>query len=236
MVRGSRIVITLLLLLLLFFGIETKVFARETVTNGTINFYPDESKVDPIDPTDTKNDIYPNQLPIASALSLSYVSDLSFGTHATANHSQEFFATPDKITDKNTNHTKQVPNFVQLTDKTGKNLGWELTVAQSKPLTNERGFALENTRFIFRNIVLKGLLPEANSPIIPEQEITLTKVNQPVLIARAAKETGQGTWFVQFGKEGNEAAKSISLYIPGKVKKEPGSYNTTLTWTLTNSL
>ncbi|MGX7245524.1 WxL domain-containing protein [Enterococcus quebecensis] len=234
MMKISRIFLALYLSSFLIHVFETKAFAHST--SGNIQFFSDDATEEPIDPTEPEKPIVPNQPPIAGALSLSYVSNLSFGTQAMSTRSQEYFAQPDNIMDKETNQSKEVPNFVQLTDKTGKNLGWELTVTQSRPLTNERGFMLENTRFSFRNLVLKGLLFDATAPYFPEKEINLTKVNEPVLVARATKETGQGTWSIQFGKEGNEANKSISVYIPGKVKKEAGQYNTTLIWTLTNSL
>ncbi|EOH97005.1 hypothetical protein UAY_02737 [Enterococcus moraviensis ATCC BAA-383] len=220
----------------LFSGIKPQLVQAEGKTQGNISFTEDTSPEEPVDPEDPEEPIDPNRPPTEGPYSLSYVSDFQFGTQSISEKSQEYYAQLDKITSEGTE--KETPNFVQFTDKSGTSKGWSLTARQTQPFTNENGFELKNTYFIFRNLYASTPMVQAGTPteIMDEVKLSSEKPNEAVPVVKAGPETGQGTWTIQFGETLEKAKNSVSFLIPGDTPKEEGTYATTIEWTFTNSL
>lgn len=209
--KYSRLTLGIGLLTFLTLGAMPKSLATTTNNNAGINFFFDESPEQPVDPDNPDRPIVPTKPPTDGPLGLSYASDIQFGRQLISKESKEYYAQLDEITDAETQEKKSYPNFIQLTDKSGSSKGWELTVAQQKPFTNENGFELSNTKLTFKNIQTLGSFSEVISPVVPAEGVSIGGDAKTALVAKAENNAGQGTWSIQFGRTPEEASKSVSL-------------------------
>ncbi|MGC6769776.1 WxL domain-containing protein [Enterococcus sp. LJL128] len=102
----------------------------------------------------------------------------------------------------------------------------------------------------------------ANGPAVSKDVIRIDNIGQTYTLAEAKKGTGEGTWSLEFGasienqsgqadtlsprldKDGNPISdadfggqpiyenSAVTLFVPGKTKKDPVQYQTVLTWIL----
>lgn len=207
-------------------------------SNATITFQKNDESENPLNPTDPTipvDPIDPDYPHTEGPLSIDYISNIAFGNQKATGNDTTYYALPDRNTQNSSNQPVDLPNYIQVTDNTGKNAGWTLFVKQGSPFTNGAN-TLTGTKLTFSNLVLKS--PNADGASYaptPATQIVIEpgKDNQPVITAGENK--GMGTWLSLFGKDVAETQKSISLFVPGSSKKVAGMYKTDLVWTLTNT-
>lgn len=219
---------------------SSKVFAADGASMksiGSISYVIDNSPVNPIDPInpDPNNPITPDdpgdhEKPTSGPLSIDYVSNIKFGEQKTTGSDITYYAQLDHITDsKGTKNDR--PNFVQVTDKRGTDVGWHLTVTQDEQFKNGKE-ELQGAVLSLNHSTLStpndGVAPTTN------QSISLTP-GKASTVLDAKVNQGTGTWLDRFGNDQSDGKTSITLSVPGKTKKIKGEYKSSLTWTLTDS-
>ncbi|HHK5557875.1 WxL domain-containing protein [Bacillus cereus] len=191
--------------------------------------------VSPLDPSvevetkDPKDPKDPHEPGTQGPLSIDYVSNFQFEKHKASGNNEIYYASLDSITKKDTTETMKVPNYVQVTDNRGTNVGWKLSVTQNDQFKTAEGRDLTGAALTLKN----GTLHSASGSEAPKaaQDITLTP-GQASDVVTAQEEQGMGTWVNTFGKSVEDAKKSVELSVPGKTKKEQAEYTTSLTWEL----
>lgn len=209
-------------------------------SNADITFSQDTTSTSPVNPTDptepvTPNPADPHQPGTGGALSLDYISNFHFGTKVIQTINATYYAQLDQV-ENSLSTLISVPNFAQVTDKRGLNLGWKLTVKQ-----NGQFKTADATPAVLDNSVLSFVAATPNSTEL----IALAPVAVPVTldptgaasspVATAVASTGMGTWTLAFGT-GAGAAQGVKLTVPNATTKVANDqYKTTLTWTLNDS-
>ncbi|EOL42874.1 WxL domain-containing protein [Enterococcus caccae] len=209
-------------------------------SNADISFSQDTTITPPVDPTDPTSPVTPNpgdphQPGTGGPLSLDYVSNFHFGTKVIQAADATYYAQLDQV--QNSLSTLiSVPNYAQVTDKRGLNLGWKLTVKQ-----NGQFQTADTTPAVLTNAQMSMVAATPNSTEL----IALAPLTVPVTldptgaasspVATAAVSTGMGTWTLAFGS-GTGAAQGVKLTVPNATTKLTNNqYKTTLTWTLNDS-
>lgn len=218
---------------------EISTHGASIKSNSTVSFEEDTSLTDPLDPTnpDEKNPITPldpddHEPGTNGPLSIDYVSNIRFGLKKASGKKEVYWAKLDGVEDSD-GTDKEIPNFVQVTDKRGVWKGWHLTVTQEKQFYN----ATAKESLSGAQMTLMNAIPNskdgAQAPTVKNPIVLNPGVPQDV--ANAEENKGSGTWAVRFGQDNEEAKESISLEIPSITTKAQGEYATTLTWKLTDS-
>nr|WP_167629749.1 WxL domain-containing protein [Listeria valentina] len=207
-----------------------------TTSKGDISFEKNTETVEPQDP-DTNKPVDPmdpdSVTPTNGPLSIDYISNIHFSTQKISGSTEVYYALPEQVKDKESGTIIDRPNMVQITDNRGSNAGWKLTVKQEAQFKNGTS-ELDGAVLKFENPTLKSNNQSAtNTPTAEAMTLTPAGTASDVMIASANQ--GMGTWFNQFGSDLDAAKKSISLTVPGDTAKIEGKYETTLTWTLTDS-
>lgn len=227
-----------ILLLSAVSGSTSPVLAADLSTNynsnASISFIENTDPTAPVDPTNPDNPFDPDnptQPGTNGPLSIDYASSLDFGTQKISTKNDYYFAKLTKGTDSN-DQPKSVPNYVQVTDNTGSNQGWNLNVTQTEEFTNtDTGHVLAGAALVFFGPTLLTLTGSDAGKPIHEAEITPI-VGQASRVVTAFENQGQGTWVISFTDDDTGGAQSIALVVPGASTKELGAYTTTLKWTL----
>lgn len=210
--------------------------AGSVTTKGDVTFVEDTDPTTPVDPTDPDK---PN--PTEGPLSIDYASNLHFGEQKISAKTQTYFAAMDKIKDPaDANNTLDKPNWVQVTDKRGTNVGWKLQVQQGAQFATGAAEELKGAEIKLMNGATKSTSDNQAGVPTASQEITLVPGDsttagaaQDVMTAQA--DQGMGTWTNGFGDD-TTGSKSISLTVPGaSAKVKDGKYTTDLTWVLTDT-
>lgn len=187
-------------------------------SNATIKFTEPTDDVNVLDPTDPEKtlDPQPNEGKTGDTgpLTLDYVTNLDFGTHAVSIAEQTYTATNDP------------QPFTQVTDRRGTSTGWTLTVQAATFQSNGQN-TLPGASLTFENGTtasnLNGLdAPRVNSPI------NVTTGGNAVNVTVANVGQGRGTWITRWSKD------DVKLTIPQGTATE-GTHTSQLTWTLSNA-
>lgn len=206
-------------------------------STGHVSFLEDTAKnklIDPFNPN-VNDELKPYdasayQPANSGPLSIDYISNLRFGKQKSTGFDKVYYATLDRMVDHNAKDIYR-PNFVQVTDKRGTNTGWHLTVLQNTQFKNGAN-ELDGAELRFEHATLStsgnGSQPVAN------QKIILTPGKSSAVL-EAKSNQGMGTWVNRFGVDEKEGEMSVSLFVPAKAKKCQGEYQTSLTWTLSDS-
>ncbi|WP_167629748.1 WxL domain-containing protein [Listeria valentina] len=220
---------------LLLGGTAYSVNAASTNSNAKVNFKSDETgTTKPTDPTNPGDEFTPEETPdpTTGSLRIDFASSLDFGEQTISGEAKDYFA---KFT-KGTNSTgadRFVPNFVQVTDNSGKNAGWTLEVSGSEFKNGDA--VLEGAELTLSGTTLASTMDSKFKPETVMDNIVVGNSNQTVVGAKA--EQGMGTWTAAFGNESGTSAtdtnKNVKLHVPAETKKVEGTYTSTLTWTLT---
>ncbi|WP_347301158.1 WxL domain-containing protein [Dolosigranulum savutiense] len=187
-------------------------------SNATIKFTEPTDDVNVLDPTDPEKtlDPQPNEGKTGDTgpLTLDYVTNLDFGTHAVSIAEQTYTATNDP------------QPFTQVTDRRGTSTGWTLTVQAATFQSNGQN-TLPGASLTFENGTtasnLNGLdAPRVNSPI------NVTTGGNAVNVTVANVGQGRGTWITRWSKD------DVKLTIPQGTATE-GTHTSQLTWTLSDA-
>ncbi|MDA9471377.1 WxL domain-containing protein [Enterococcus sp. 5H] len=199
-----------------------------------------EKPVNPVNPTkpvkpvpEIDGEENPHPPSTKGPLSINYVSNLRFGSQKAQGNDAVYQVKPDQVMDDEEN-VIEVPNYIQITDNRGTNVGWRLTVKQNGAFKNGSN-DLAGTELVFTNPVLSAKSGKTETAPIAASTFTLTADGQEALVMNAEADHGMGTWVDRFGETSNQSKSSIQLKIPGDSKKVAGLYKTSLVWTLSDS-
>jgi hypothetical protein len=238
----KSIIVASLLVSTLVLGAQN-AFAENTssaTTEGTIGVEKptaeDGDITDPVDPTDPDNPFIPdNPNPGTPGLiTIDQAPDLDFGTIKLGT-AQTVYAALQTGTDS-TGAAKSVPNYVQVTDKSGNYAGWELSVKRTEFVSGEDNLAGSTMTFKNASVVTAANNENpAPSTIVGQGTAGVEiPVNNKVVLAKAAATEGIGTWIYRMGADTTEGAESVELDIPLAQYVE-GNYVSNLTWTVTDA-
>ncbi|MHC9537428.1 WxL domain-containing protein [Dellaglioa sp. BT-FLS60] len=214
-------------------------------STGSVSFKDDDSQTDPVDPTDPTDPVTPVDptdptKPVhpgtAGPLSIDFASSLAFGEQIISGDNQVYKAKVQSVTDKD--GTRDVPNYVQVTDKRGTNAGWTLTVNEGAQFASN-GEKLTGAELA---IAAGKQTVAGKNAVDPTVDPTATQTAQVIgtdasTVMGAKADQGMGTWTDAFGKDAADAADAVTLTVPGTSKKNAGdTYTTDLVWTLTNDV
>lgn len=229
-------------------GIEANATEKATYdTKGDITFeqsteaelptYPGkpdpEKPVTPIDPTNPDGPGPGTQGP----LSIDYVSSFDFDKQEISNKTKTYFAKPQKFG----TGEEDSPNYMQVTDKTGKVAGWRLSVEQTKDFTAQKEDATNKT-ITGAKITLNaadGEIASNGDSIKPSaKNIELVGKGSSQAILAAEKGAGAGLWTSTFGEletiAGDVVNTGVALTIPGSSQTDADKYTTELVWKMEN--
>ncbi|EUJ39556.1 WxL domain-containing protein [Brochothrix campestris] len=261
---GKRIAITTLITAVVTGTIMTAEAAetQDYQSNAVVNFIqstdptlpvdpenPDPgTPVDPIDPTDPEG---PNP-GTPGPLSIDFASSLQFGTTKITTKDAVYNAYAQAITVAGEQQYR--PNYVQITDNRGTEVGWTLTVTQAKQLTSTAGKQLQGAVITLEQSEVKTI---TGSELAAPSQVAKTVVLQPeeaVPVMAANEGEGAGLWTAHFGnsektlQEGSDLVPgeggaepseikvmrntAVTLSVPGKSLKTEAEYRSQLNWTL----
>lgn len=230
---------------------QVSVFADTTPvsynSNANITFTEntDPNPINPVDPTDPSKPVDPtdpHQPGTAGPLSIDFASSLNFGSQKITTDDETYNASPLTYTTKDSSKTYG-PNYVQVTDNTGSNNGWSLSVTEEKQLATSKGAELKGAAISFSNgeaITANG--SDAKAPLA-ESGYTLVP-GAASKVTTAQSNTGQGTWVTRYGKTAgadldaittSDSGTSIKLSVPGVSTKSAEAYTSTLKWELSQT-
>lgn len=240
-------------------AVATSVQAAESKayhSNGSVEFIPNtdpinpvdpenpdpEKPVTPIDPTDPEKPVNPGT---DGPLSIDYASSLDFGVNKISNKNETYYARAQKFTNR-----EDSANYVQISDNRGNNAGWTLTVKQNgdfKATSDTLNDTLTGAKISLSSPTVKSNAQNVQAPTATSLiELDPNGSEQVVMAAKA--NAGAGTWIDSFGKvekvsetdkDGKQVesnvTKAVALEVPGSTPKDAVKYQTTLTWTLTDT-
>lgn len=173
-------------------------------------------------------------------LRLSLLTAFNFGTIKMSGNTETFYAqmpTPQFID----GGKEERPNFIQVTDNRGNNAGWALTAKIVDQFKNGDSVLTGSTIGLNNGWVEPAEKEMASFNPTPAQAVVLS-TDASSLIANAPVDHGMGTWDILYGtlnttqqETKGDARKSVSLTIPGSVKKIAGDYVAKVEWTLYNA-
>lgn len=184
-----------------------------------------ENPLEPMEPGNPEGGITGNQGP----LSIDFVSPFYFGEQAIKATDETYFA---KVQNVNVDgKSKEVPNYVQVTDKRGETGGWELTVKQENQFSSEDKKGLAGAALTLAQKGLTSVMPEEVAPTLSNNGAPTALVPAIDENGKPAKEgtemklidlkenTGMGKWVLYFGtdkKPEPEKAKAGDLNLGEK--------------------
>lgn len=231
-------------------GLQTDVSAAEPKTydtKGDITFeqstspeqpvHPENPDPEnPVKPTDPTNPLGPGE-GTQGPISIDYVSSLDFGSQEISNKNQIYYAKPQIYS----TGQEDSPNYMQVTDKSGKVAGWRLTVEQKTGFMAKSADAA-NKEITGAEISInasEGKIASNGDSIKPKaKNIVLTGAGSSQAILAADKGAGAGLWTATFGKleevNGEVMNTGASLMIPGSSQTDADKYSTELVWKVEN--
>ncbi|MDR1773311.1 MAG: WxL domain-containing protein [Clostridioides sp.] len=252
----SKMVLGMALSLVMASGTVLASFAAttndNTTTKGTISFKADKQEPgDPDDPTKpiTPDPDEPGGGETTGALRILYVPNLKFGEHENA-ATGDYYAKPMKAKVENKDVIR--PLSIQVGDsRSDAELdGWKLQVSQNAMGFEDNSDPQDPKQLTGTTIAFGDVKAELNNATGVNKNYTgadLTKdgftiePGQTKKVMTGKTGLGRGTFMNVYGaidsKNGNEANnynyKGVKLTIGDTPSK--GSYETTLTWTITNT-
>ncbi|EOT68398.1 WxL domain-containing protein [Enterococcus caccae] len=172
-------------------------------------------------------------------LTIDYITKLNFGAVKVSGNTTTYHAKLAELKLKDIVEPKKVPNYVQVTDNRGTNAGWQLQLKQDSQFQakdkDNKVTELTGAELSLNNPILKSVQKGSEfAPLGISQKLIPGAAAVTVVDAAAGK--GMGTWHYSLGDTNEQAAKSVSLTIPGDTAKLANvAYKTVLTWTLVDA-
>jgi len=206
-------------------------------TTGSVSFVAGDDVTPPTDPTEPGNPVQPIDppTPVGGALSIDYASNFKFGEQKISTDDEQYFAALDQFKNPDGGDNIENVNYVQVTDKRGSLVGWNLSAEQVGQFETAEHEVLTGAQLKINTAsavagVADGSL-DTYTPSTVANKITFTPgVSQPGITAEAGK--GAGTWVYRFGDTKKDGATAVELDVPGKTVKLAKQYTTTINWTL----
>lgn len=222
---------------LLTAGLAISMIATSTVSavgtdssNATVTFTAPTGSVDPVDPENPEN---PNtDIPEpggtnteqAGPLSLDYISNIDFGSHAIS-------------TSEATHQTTTAEPYIQVTDQRGTGEGWNVE-AQANSFTFDGENTLPSSTISFLNGGTRSALATP-APGLNPNIVLMTGGDAVNVVTAEPREVdgpissaeGLGTWVASW-LTSYAPDSEVSLYIP-QAAASPGTHTSVIDWTLT---
>ncbi|GKQ43331.1 cell surface protein [Companilactobacillus sp. RD055328] len=207
-------------------------------TNLSATFIEDTSENTPLDPTDPTKPVDPGRPGTGGVLSLDVAPiSIDFGTTMLeAGANQTIFAKPMVVKSEG-DLDKEVPHYVQVTDKRGGRLGWKLSVKQEAQL---KSGADDLTGAIISIQDQSIVSPSAEvAPTGFTGKLDLTP-GSDVPVMTAVSGQGYLTWIQKYGAitdDGSGTAnenKGVQLYVPSGAAQAK-AYTGSLVWSLSDT-
>lgn len=221
------------------------VSAATYESNGVVTFKASEEPTSPVDPLDPIDPVVPID-PIdptgpkpgtPGPLSIDFASSFQFGEQKIASTDQVYHGAAQQYHKEIDGETvkKTGPNYVQVTDNRGTEVGWTLKVKQNgqfQTATSKR--VLDGAAITFEN----GHVVTASKSENPSgtQKFTLNPDATEQIVMDATNGQGSGTYLLDWGTDEENAKTSISLAVPGQTTKYAEKYGTSFTWLLTSAV
>lgn len=213
-------------------GTTTSVLADIANTANSTNhivFEAGEEVTNPVDPTDPNNPDPPNPIDPTDPtnpgtgnggpLTIDYVSNIEFGTQKTTSGTMIY-------------HAQNENPFVQVTDKRGTGLGWNLTAKATEFKNIDGSKVLKGAELTFKNGVLKKQT-ENISPAPDNKDVTFSNSDAHRMII-AKENTGRSTWINVFsGELGNN--ENVQLKVLAGSADINVDYTATINWELADA-
>lgn len=203
--------------------------ATQVLSGGAV------SPKDPLAPDQEVNPENPPQLPENQGFfSIDFISQFDFGQVPIRSSETRYPANPQRLLNASEDSLAGLrPNYVQISDRRNTFTGWRLTAR-----LGDYGFVSEDDTHRLRGasvhlenieMVTAQNLAEKN---YPEYESFLElPPGQTVLLATAAKGSGDGTWIQRYGNSETKA-ESVYLHIPIGATPQAMNYQATIHWEL----
>ncbi|MCF6160885.1 MAG: WxL domain-containing protein [Furfurilactobacillus sp.] len=221
---------------LLTLGMATPIMAASWDSTATVSFTDASSVTTPLDPNDAATELTGSGTTNQSgSLTIDYASKLDFGERTTSNtQEQTFNAKTDAVQIDGIEGSVKRSNFVQVTDKRGGGLGWQLAVKQSLPFEGSGGHKMTGSKILFNDRAVLGTESD-QKPTMVGGNVTVLADDANVKLLNAPTGKGTGTTIHRFGGEvtdtEQEETTGVQLVVPAGAARA-GTYNGTLTWTL----
>lgn len=185
------------------------------------------------------------------ALRLAYVPDFDFGSHTISysNSGNTYYAKYQTVTEQdstgaNTTVTHQRPSFFVVRDLRGGTQGWNVTVSNNQKLTNTTNSADQlNATFSIQNMFV------TNTEGFETTALTLANVgtsaytdltSSATTLVSSPAGSGAGSYNVLLGTYANKnddgTNPGVKLFIPKNQVISTGKYETTLNWSINDTL
>lgn len=222
---------------ILFFGSflsllsANQVDANQADSEAAVNFFQVEEPFLPVTPGDHES-LDPETIPPGTGglLSVDYISNWNFQVH-TINKKSELYGLQEDHVTTVSKKDKQVPNFIEVTDRRGESNGWTLYIKQ------EGQFQFKDHELLGAEVVIEEPKLETIDDGFPPKTMGTIHLNPdykwtPVL--QAEDRQGTGTWIATFGGS-DEDYNYVQLSVPGETEKVVDSYKTDFSWMLVSS-
>ncbi|WP_439443455.1 WxL domain-containing protein [Listeria aquatica] len=211
----------------------------DNVSDSSVQFTADvDGTTPPVNPTDPNEEVQPVDpvTPTSGALRIDFASQLSFGKQKIFGQDMDYHPPFSEVKRASDGATLYVPQFVQVTDNTGLNAGWNLEVSGT-PFQTASGAELTGAALTLSGTTLRSKLDPKYTPSTISSSLTVG--SSPQLLVAASAGEGMSVWTAAFGDtEGSALAPNnkITLHVPAEtVKLADETYTSTLTWTLSST-
>lgn len=202
---------TLLLLLMPLSMLVTTNKVNAISGSGNITYEVFDTETSPVDPEHPEKKVDPGDkyTKTTGLLRFDMIPFLSFGSQEISSKDQEYEVNAQLFMDD----TEARPNYIQITDNRGSLAGWDVSVRQEIPFTNEaaENSVLKGAVLSFDNQWVNSEMPEETSPVVMKDAIKIDSIGTSYPIVRADKGKGAGTWVVPFGSTGEVKGQKNTL-------------------------
>ncbi|MHC9531930.1 WxL domain-containing protein [Dellaglioa sp. BT-FLS60] len=159
---------------------------------------------------------------------IDYASSLDFGTNQINTKDNVYYAKAQEMKNRASR-----PNYIQVSNLTGKLGGWTLNVKQSQQFkSNKTNKELTGAVLHYGHAELASVSSD-KKPSYYQKDFDLS-VGADKTVVSATGDQGYGTWIYRFGNMETKD-KSVSLAIPKATTKMAEVYQTEVTWSLNNA-
>lgn len=217
-------------------GLPALAATNDIDSSAKVEFTMGDPIVKPVDPTDPKKDD-PNPGPTPgpgpnpiNGMAINKIEDLDFGTNKISASNEEYDAL----------NTKTRMPHVQITDVRGLGQGWKLSLKASE--FSDGTNIVKGIRFLFKNgdaINNQGSTQDAPELTSATSTVEIATGGVSMLMAstKDPSKDGVGTWVLRWQEvAGASKNENVKLYVPSGSVKKAGSYTSTLTWTLEDTI
>jgi len=233
---------------------DLKGQVRDVKTDATIQFVPGDGEtvvIPPVDENDPDKEVVIPPIPGPDGnygpLTITYASAFNFGSHEISNVKTHYPLIAEEYELKNNPGVmRPYVSFVQVSDTTGKNEGWNLNVELSEfeaDADNAVNKTIAGAQIEFHNSFLKYPGDESQRPTIEMDDVkAVLAPNASMNLINAEVGKGAGVTDIVWGNQdaidaqnpadGDVLNHAVQLHIPAASAVDATTYSATLDWSL----